>query len=171
MKTRFTLYLICAFLAAAWLVPAQAQEPENEGVAMMARITPKDGHEENLLEAIEEYHKWIANFEGHMEFNWYEVLTGPDTGLYYARSGNHDWAEFDAEYDWQEQADEVFEKNVSPHVESVEVSMTVEMRDVSHWPDDWEGYTHFTVESWYVMNGQYSKFNKGLKRIVNDCPE
>ena len=63
-------------------------------------ITPKAGHEETLITAITEYHHWIAQFEGHMEYTWYEILTGPHTGKYMARSGNHNWADFDAEYDW-----------------------------------------------------------------------
>jgi hypothetical protein len=106
-----------------------------------------------------------------MRYNWWKVLTGPNTGTYYAYSGNHNWADFDAEYDWQEKSNEVLEANVMPHVESMVRSIDVGMDDVSHWPEDWDGYTHIQVESWYVKNGHFSKFNKGLKRIVGALKE
>lgn len=167
MKNRLLLALITTLLCFAWLIPAQADEHENDGVARMVKIVAKDGHDEALLTAIEDYHKWIANFEGHMRYYWYEVLTGPNTGIYYARSGGHNWADFDAKYDWQKEAGEVFERNVMPHIDSMEIAMSVDMDEVSHWPENWDGYTLFTVESWYIHNGQYGKFNRGLKRIVD----
>ena len=61
------------------MLPAAAQDSENIGT--LVKITPKKGHDDELIEAITDYHKWIANFEGHMEFTWYEVLTGDETFL------------------------------------------------------------------------------------------
>lgn len=166
MNNKVKLLLICTFLCLFWLAPVQAQEEESEGVAVLVKITPKDGHDEALLKGVKDYHHWIANFEGHMQYTWWEVLTGPETGMYYAHSGNHDWADFDAKYDWQEKAAEVFETNVAPHIESAERIMHTDMDKVSHWPESWDGYTHLQIESWYINNGQSAKFNKGLTRIV-----
>ena len=166
MKIRFISILMIALLAFAWLLPVQAEE-EKDDVAMMAKITAKAGPEKELLDAIEEYHKWVAQFDGHMEFQWYEIVTGPDTGKYIARSGGHNWADFDAEYDWQEQAGEKFESLVVPHVDDVTVQVTSHMAGVSHWPESFEGYNMFQVEDWYIKNGRYGPFNKGLKRIVD----
>ena len=166
MKNRFTTILASALLALCWLMPVQADEHGGD-VAMAAMITAKSGHESELLDAIEAYHKWVAQFDGHMEFNWYEVMTGPNTGQFVARTGGHHWADFDAEYDWQEEAGENFEKNVAPHIDSITVQMTKDMPDVSHWPEDFEGYNMYQVEDWYIKNGQYGAFNKGLKRIVD----
>lgn len=167
MTNRYARILLGILICMFWLLPAQAQESENEGVATAVLITPKDGHEEALIKGITDYHHWVANFEGHMRYNWYEILTGPNTGKYIARSGNHNWADFDAEYDWQKEAGEVFERNVAPHIESAERWMTEEMKDLSNWPESFEGYTHFAVQEWYVRNGQYRKFRRGLKQIVD----
>jgi len=166
---RFTMRIMtCLLLATAlWLNTALAQDEQNEGVARVVLITPKAGQSQALLKAITDYHKWIAQFEGHHRYQWYEVLTGPDTGKYIARTGNHDWADFDASYDWQSQADENFGNNVMPLVEDIDIWFTTEMRDLSHWPDDMAGYTHFQVESWYVKSGQYGAFRRGLKKIVD----
>jgi hypothetical protein len=157
----------CALFAVCWLMPAQAQEAENEGIARVALITPKEGHEETLITAITDYHHWVANFEGHHEYQWYEILTGPDTGKYIARTGGHNWADFDAEYDWEKEAGDVFAKNVAPHIQDARVHMTAEMKEFSHWPESFEGYTHFQVENWYIHNGQGHKFRQGLKKIVD----
>jgi len=166
MKFKLKTLLICTLLGLFWLAPVQAQEKENEDVSVLLHITPKAGHSEALIKGITDYHKWVANFDGHMRFTWWEILTGPHTGTYYAHSGNHNWADFDAKYDWEEQSNDVIKQNVMPHIESMSRSMSVPMEDVSHWPEDWSGYTHLQIESWYVKNGQFGKFNAGLKRIV-----
>ena len=167
MKTTITLVLASLIAGLGWLLPAQAQEGASESIARMVLITPRDGHDETLIKAITDYHHWIANFEGHHRYQWYEVLTGPDTGKYIARTGGHSWADFDAEYDWQEEAGEVFGSNVAPHIQNAQIWFTSEWSDYSHWPESFEGYTHFQVESWYVRNGQYRKFREGLKTITD----
>ena len=80
MKRALKLAIVYALTCCFWLIPAQAQE--NEGVATSVLITPKAGHEEELVKAITEYHHFVAQFEGHFEYNWYEILTGPYTGKY-----------------------------------------------------------------------------------------
>jgi len=165
MKNTIKLAVLSALVSIFWLIPVQAQE--NDGIATTVLITPKDGHEKALVKGITDYHHWVANFEGHFEYTWYEILTGPNTGKYAARSGGHNWSDFDAEYDWQKEAGKVFETNVAPHIESAINVMTEEMGDFSHWPESFEGYTHFQVQDWYVRNGQYSKFRRDLKKVTD----
>jgi hypothetical protein len=57
MRLKFRKLLIL-MLSVMWLLPAAAQESENVGT--LVKITPEDGHNEELIEAITEYHKWIA---------------------------------------------------------------------------------------------------------------
>lgn len=166
MKNTFKLTILCVLLSLAWLAPVQAQEEENEGIARVAVITVKDGHDEALIKAITDYHHWVANFEGHHKYTWYSIETGPNTGKYVARTAGHNWADFDREYDWQKEAGEVFRTNVLPHIESVEVHFTEEMKDMSNWPESFDGYTHFSVQDWYVHSGQYGKFRRGLQKIT-----
>lgn len=163
---KFKLLVATACLCLAWFSAASAEE-ESEGVGVLLKITAKEGHDEALIKGITDYHKWIANFDGHMRFNWWKAVTGPDTGVYYAYSGNHDWADLDAEYDWEEKSNEVLQANVAPHIESMQRVVVTDMDDVSYWPEDWTGYTHIQAESWYIKNGRYGAFNKGLKRITD----
>jgi len=167
MMKKTHLLLCCLLFGLVWLLPAQAQDQDNEGIAQVVLITPKEGHNEALITAITDYHHWVAKFEGHHEYNWYEILTGPDTGKYIARSGNHNWADFDAKYDWQKEAGEMFAKNVAPHIQDADTHMTEEMKDFSHWPESFDGFTHFQVENWYVHNGKGHEFRQGLKKIVD----
>jgi hypothetical protein len=167
MKNHIKLIALCTLLSLAWLMPAQAQEQEGDNVARLAMITARDGHEDTLIKAITEYHHWVANFEGHHEYTWFSIETGPNTGKYMARTGEHNWADFDAEYDWQKEANEVFKTNVAPHILKAEVQFTSEMTDFSNWPASFDGYTHFAVEDWYIKNGEYGKFRRGLKKIVD----
>lgn len=160
-----TTWFLATLVAVCWLLPAQAQEEKN--VATIVMITPKAGHSEQLIKGITEYHHWIAKHEGHHRYTWYEILTGPDTGKYLARSGNHSWADFDGSYDWEEEAGKLFGEKVAPHVEHMERYMSEEMTGMNHWPENWEGYTHFQVEHWYVKNGHWGPFRKGLKKIVD----
>lgn len=156
--------ILVLLLGVAWLLPAQAQDEKN--IASLIKITPKPGHNEALITAITDYHKWIANFEGAMRYNWYRIVTGPDTGSYVAFSGGHQWKDFDAEYDWQSQAGEVFQRNVMPHIEDMDRMMVRTMTKMSHWPESWDGYTHYHLTDWYVENGQFGAFHAGLERIV-----
>jgi hypothetical protein len=167
MMKSMTKVMLILLVGLGWLLPAQAQEEENEGIARLGLITPKDGHDDALIKAITDYHHWIANFEGHHVYFWYEILTGPDTGKYIARTAGHNWADFDAEYDWQKESGEVFKTNVLPHIENVEIWFTREWSDFSHWPESFDGYTHYHVETWYVRSGQYRAFREGLKKITD----
>jgi hypothetical protein len=167
MNKKINLLLCCLAITVLGMLPAQAQEADNEGIAREVHITPKEGHDEALIEAITEYHLWVAKFEGHHEYRWYKILTGPDTGNYIARTPNHNWADFDAEHEWQKEAGEVFDKNVAPHIQNMEMRMTKEMREFNHWPESFDDYTHFQVENWYIHNGQNGKFRRGLKKIVD----
>lgn len=162
-KTILLSLMICLF----WLIPAQAEEEGSEDIARVVVITAKDGHDESLIKAITDYHHWIANFDGHHRYNWYQILTGPDTGKYVARTTGHNWADFDAEYEWQKEAGKVFRSNVAPHIENMQVHYTSNMDEFSNWPESFEGYSLYSVSDWYVKNGQWGPFRKGLKTVVD----
>jgi hypothetical protein len=156
-----------AFLLAAlcWILPVQAQEAENEGVAEVILITPQPGKGPDLEAAIHDYHLWIADKPGAFRYSWFQIETGPDTGKYIARTGDHNWSDFDAEVDWEDEAAEMFATNVAPLVESIERWYTEPMEEFSYWPESMDGYTLFEVENWYIKSGQYGNFRAGLEKI------
>lgn len=167
MHKRYPIMLFAALVTLIWLMPIHAQDEENDGAADMVLITPKAGSGSALEDAIREYHLWVADKEGHFRYDWYAIESGPDTGKYIARSGEHNWADFDAEYDWQEEAAAKFEEWVAPHVDSIHRKVTVDMDEFAHWPENWDGYDHFQVSTWYIKNGQYGKWRQGVETIHN----
>jgi hypothetical protein len=155
-----SLALICSMSLAV----AQDDE-DNDGIAQVVLITPKDGHEKALEEAITAYHHYMADKKGAWRYQWYSIITGPDTGKYIARSGGHNWADFDAEHDWDEAAGERFDKNVQPHVEDMDITIAKTDDEVGKWPENFDGYKYFSITNWYVKQGQNRAFNEGLKKI------
>ena len=165
MHKRFSIALACTLFALAWIMPLQAQEEENDGAANMVYITPKAGQGAALEAAIRDYHLWMGDKEGHWEYNWYAIETGPHTGKYVAYSGGHNWAEFDATYDWEEESNAKFMADVMPLVESFDRRVMQDMDDFAYYPEDWDGYTLFQLNHWYVNPGQNNAFREGLTKI------
>ncbi len=165
MHKRFMIALICTLASFAWILPLQAQEEESDGAADMVLITPKDGQGAALEAAIRDYHLWVADKEGHFEYSWYAIESGPNTGKYIARSGDHNWEDFDAEFEWQDEAAEKFAADVMPLIAHVQRKVTVEIRELANWPESFAGYTHYQVEYWHIENGQYGKWRQGTEQI------
>lgn len=165
MHKRILTWVVFALAAMCWALPLQAQDEENEGVAELVMITPKAGQGPALEAAIRDFHHWMADKPGHFRYSWYQVQTGPHTGNYIARTGDHNWADFDQEFDWEDEANAKFEADILPLVEHAERILTVEMKEFAHWPEEFSEYTLFQLENWYVEPGRYGKFRAGLEKI------
>jgi len=101
-------------------------------------------------------------------WQWFSIITGPDTGSFIARSGDHNWADFDArdaKKDWSEAAGAKFSTEVQPHIADLDVSITRPDKDLGMWPESMEGYKYFSITHWYIKQGQGRAFNEGLKKI------
>ena len=140
-------------------------EEENDRLARVVVITAEDGHEKALEEAITAYHHSMGDKEGAWRYQWYSILTGPNTGKYIARSGGHDWADFDAEHDWDEEAAAKFAKDVQPHIAEATIMIAQTDDEVGIWPENLEGYDYFSITNWHVKQGKNTAFNDGLKKI------
>ena len=169
MTIRFISKISVALAAAGWLLCAQAQE--SDGAAELVLITPKAGQGPALEAAIAEYHHWVASKPGAWRYTWFQIETGPDTGKYIARSGGHNWADFDEDFDWEAEADAKFAADVLPLIEHSERWLSRQMADLSNMPEDMRGYTLFRVTNWYVKSGQFGKFNAGLEKIHKTLSE
>jgi hypothetical protein len=166
MLIKRALMLIASLTLFAFMSTTVAQDQqENDGLAQVVLITAKDGQELALEKAITNYHHYMADKEGAFRFQWYSVITGPDTGTYVARSGSHNWEDFDATHDWDEAAGDKFLSEVQPYIESADFRITRTDKDLGIWPDSIKGYQYFLITDWYIKSGQIGAFNKGLKKI------
>lgn len=143
-----------------------ADEEKNDRLARVVMITAHDGHEKALEEAITKYHHYMADKEGALRYTWYSILTGPDTGKYIARSGGHNWADFDIpDRDWNKAAGEKFMSEVQPHIADADIMISQLDDEVGIWPEDWSEYQYFSLTDWHIKPGHGAQFNEGLKKI------
>jgi len=163
-KKMIMMAAVLALLSCVSIAVAQDAE-KNDGIARVALITPKDGHNKALEEAIVKYHQFMATKEGSMRYQWYSIETGEDTGKYIARTSGHNWADFDAGYDWEKDAAAKFASLVQPHIANTVITFTRTDDELGIWPESMEGYEYFSVTRWHIKPGQYSAFDDGLKKI------
>lgn len=155
---------------------AVAQDTEKKGnIAQVVIITPKEGQGKALEAAITEYHHFMGTKPGAFRWQWYAIVTGEDTGKYLARTGNHDWADFDATHDWDDESGAKFSSLVMPHIDNIVASFTRTDDELGIWPESMEGYNLFSVTRWHVLPGQYGAFMDHLRKIdttlkANDFP-
>ena len=166
MQIKKALMLIASLALVAYTSTALAQDhEENDGLAQVVLITAKDGQAKALEKAITAYHHYMADKEGAFRYQWYSITTGPDTGKYIARTGSHNWEDFDAVHDWDEEAGAKFASEVQPYIENADFRITRTDGELGIWPDSMDGYKYFSVTDWYIRSGQIGAFNKGLKKI------
>ena len=140
-------------------------EEKNDRLARVALITAKDGQQKALEEAITAYHKYMSDKEGAWRYQWFSIVTGPNTGKYIARSGSHNWEDFDAEHDWDDEAGERFARDVAPHIASFVTTIAQTDDELGIWPESMEEYNYFSVTNWYVKQGKNNAYNDGMEKV------
>jgi len=157
-------FVSLTFLAV--MSPSFAEEVEkNDQLARVVLITAKDGQDKALEDAIVKYHKFMSKKKGSWRYEWYSIETGPDTGKYIARTGSHNWADFDATHDWDKEASEKFTKWVVPHIADTKISLTRTDMEVGIWPEDSSDYNYVLLSKWHIKSGEDKAFKEGLKKI------
>lgn len=142
-----------------------AEEEKSDNLARVVVITAKDGHKQALEEAITKYHHYMGDKEGAWRYQWYSIITGPNTGKYMARSGGHNWEDFDAEHDWQKEAGKKFREEVQPHIAESQVYISTVDDEIGIWPEKMDGYQFYSLTEWHIKRGKGSEFSEGLKKI------
>jgi hypothetical protein len=164
IKKILTLLVSLALISGMTQVVAQDEE-KTDGLAQVIHIVAKDGQAKALEDAITAYHHYMADKPGAWRYQWYSIITGPNTGDYIARSGNHNYADFDATHDWEEAAGAKFLSEVQPHIADANSTITKGNDELGIWPESMEGYSYFSVTTWHIKQGKGQAFNKGLKKI------
>jgi len=166
MKTKNILIKIVSIIFLAVLTSAYAEDKEkNDGLAQVIMVTAKQGQSEALEEGITKYHKYMSDKKGAWRYQIFRIETGKNTGKYIARSGGHNWADFDATYDWEKKAGKKFKKLIAPHVESAVTSITKTDDEVGMWPENMDGYQYFLLTRWNIRPGMNKEFSDGLKKV------
>ncbi|GMQ82584.1 MAG: hypothetical protein BMS9Abin05_2038 [Rhodothermia bacterium] len=113
------LYLLFIPLLFAATIESSAQV---NTIAQVWTMEPMFGHTKMVEDALREHGLWRkANGD---TWNWdvFQVVNGDNFGIFYARSGDHTWADLD---NYQlEGASDHFNATVLPHLKSVSNSLT-----------------------------------------------
>ena len=166
MQFKRTLIGLASIALITCAAQAVAQdEEETDGLANVVHITAKDGHNKALEEGITAYHHYMGDKKGAWRYQWFSIVTGPDSGTYIARSGNHNYADFDTTNDWDEESGAKFVELVAPHIDTAVATITRGDDDLGIWPDSMEAYKLFSVTQWQIKQGKGRAFNEGLKKI------
>ena len=158
----FQVVLAMSLISAFSLL--QAQE-ENADVAMLWSVSAVDGKDAEFEAAVKAFHKFMADKEGHWNWEWYSVLTGENTGAYLARSGGHNWADLDVDNDWDDEVNAYFAENLAPLIASATRNITVGEDEVVNWPENLDEYNYFRLTNWQIKQGQGGAFETSLKKV------
>jgi hypothetical protein len=148
-----SLALAFATLIAA-PIAAQTAPTEKPGpVASLWILWPKAGHEMQFEAAAKEHAAWRKQAGEGWVWESYQPVVGRDLSYYVYRSGEHHWADLDANEAWgmKSKVQEAFQKTMGPHVERFEHYIAVDDQEHSHWVPA-EDYKYFQVIE-YSLNG------------------
>lgn len=117
---------------------AVAQEAEPGPIAFHYVLTPKAGHEDAFLTAMQAHMQWRRENGETWQWACYEVAAGMEAQEVNFRSGGHRWADRDA-YEssaFGQRAAEQFRSTVAPHLASSRMFVDQDDADISAWPTD-----------------------------------
>lgn len=115
---------------------------------------PKAGHEAQFEAAVKSHLAWRKQAGEGWTWEAYQPVVGTDLTRFVFRSGDHHWADFDAQQAWEmtSKSGEAFNRDVAPHVERYQHTIDEEDFAVSHW-DVGPDYRYFQVQSHEVQAG------------------
>src|SRR5687768_1538363 len=113
--------LLLAGLTAAPSVALAADPPAGEKPKRVAELWlawPKEGHQAEFLAAVKAHLAWRKQAGEKFEYLAYQPVIGDDLSYFGFRTGEHHWADLDANRAWarDHKADEKFDSEVMPHV-------------------------------------------------------
>ena len=148
--------LIATLITAFLVLPCTGQSD----LATIYEMTPRIGHVSATMEALAEHSAWRA--ENGDPWNWdiFQVVSGDKYGTFYARSGQHMWADFDSYA--LDGALQHFEQTVSPHLASESNIMT--SGDTTHvnMPEWGAEAPYYWLVDYYIVPGEYETFMKAV---------
>ena len=163
MRTKLFTVLWASACCQLFAGVALGADPGN--VAEVWSLTPKAGMSEKFEAALASHAAWRRENKDPWRWDVYVQVNGTDVGTYYARSGNHRWADFDAYQAFGEKASKHWNATVAPYVDKVQNSLSEAMPDISNLPADATDYRLFMIQSYDIKQGRAVQFRQAVKAI------
>lgn len=167
MRTKIITVLLASACCQLFAGVALAQAIDPGNVAKVWSITPKTGMSEKFEAAFASHVDWRRKNNDPWHWEVYVQVDGIDVGTYYARSGNHHWADLDGYGEFAEKATKHWNSTVAQYVANVQSSLSEVMPEISNWPEDAPDYRLFMIYSYDIKQGRTSQFNRSAKAIVD----
>jgi len=167
MKTKILTALLACVFCQLFAAVASAQSDEPGTVAKLWIIKPKADAADKFEQALARYVEWRRKNNDPWHWDVYVQVDGADAGTYYARSGGHQWADFDRYEEFDRKSEVQWNATVAQYVASAQSSLSEEMPTLSNFPSDATGYRLFTVISYDLKPGHAEDFNQAMKTIVD----
>lgn len=157
-------------VAAAWaVVPALAAEPEAPAPGPVASswiMWPKPGETQAFEDGLKAHAAWRKAAGEGWTWQVYQPVVGEDLTFYVVRSGGHQWADLDADVEW-EKSNHFFEKwmeQAGTHVARYQHFVSVLDPQHSKWQAS-DDYRYFGVSSLVLRPGGWLDMLAGLDKI------
>ncbi len=133
---------------------ASAAAPMPGALADFWIFWPKAGHEAQFEAGVKTHLAWRKQAGEGWTWEAYQPVVGTDMGKFVYRSGDHHWADFDAQQAWEtaNKAGDAFNRDVAPHVERYEHIVDESDYAVSHWVES-PDYRYFSVQTHKLVPG------------------
>jgi hypothetical protein len=145
---------------------ADEKKPAPGKIAELWVFWPKEGHAAQFEAAAKAHLAWRKQAGETYSWTAYQPIVGDDLTHYVYRSGQHQWADLDANAAWEMKAgaQQQYEKDMGPHVARLEHYFTEDDLDHSLWHEG-KQYRYLQVENLQLKPGAYGQVIDALNKV------
>jgi len=165
MKAKIVAALLAGACLQLFATATLAQSTDAGNVGQLWMITPKAGMVDKFEAAFARHVDWRRKNNDPFHWDVYVQVDGADVGTYFARSGNHQWADFDGYGEFDRKASDNWNSTVAPYVARIQSSVSQVMPTLSNWPADAPDYQLFMIFTYHIKQGHAARFNRSAKAV------
>ena len=130
-------------------------------IAQIYVMTPKMGMGAEFQTALRQHVQWRAENGDPWTWDVYEVVNGENIGTFIARSGDHEWADFDT-YDagFGPRGGTNFSETVGPLLEDVTNQITMTDTANAQWPENADDYVMLQLITLHLKPAHEQEFRQ-----------
>ncbi len=167
MKAKIIAALLAIACCQLFAAVTLAQGTGAGNVGQLWMITPKVGMADKFEAAFARHVDWRRTNNDPWHWDVYVQVDGADVGTYFARSGNHQWADFDGYGEFDRKATDNWNSTVAPYVARMQSTLSEAMPALSNWPADSADYHLFTIINYSIKQGHATRFNRSAKAFAD----
>lgn len=163
---RAWILVLAALFALMPMLAAAQDDTAGKTVASVWHMWPKAGQEAQFEQALKEHGAWRKQAGEGFKWEVYQPVAGADMAYYVVYSGQHAWADFDANRKWEmdSKSGEAFNRGVGPYLERYSHYFEDDETDLSYWNADGQ-FPMYEVTTMKFSPGQYGNFRREVTAL------